>query len=103
VPDATRARAFYGTVLGWRFTPGRVADGWNVALASGDTRPMTGLWGGRAGDAVVTPMYVVRDVAAAVATVRARGGTSTDPERQPYGTSAECTDDQGGRFYLVQY
>jgi uncharacterized glyoxalase superfamily protein PhnB len=103
VPDATRARAFYGTVLGWRFTPGRVEHGWNVALAAGEVRPMTGLWGGRAGDPVVTPMYVVRDVVAAVATVRARGGSSTDPERQPYGTSAECTDDQGGRFYLVQY
>jgi predicted enzyme related to lactoylglutathione lyase len=103
VPDATRARAFYGTVLGWRFTPGRVEHGWNVTLATGEARPMTGVWGGRSGDAIVTPMYVVRDVAAAVATVRARGGSSTDPDRQPYGTSAECTDDQGGRFYLVQY
>lgn len=103
VPDATRARAFYGTVLGWRFTPGRVEHGWNVTLATGETRPMTGLWGGRTGDAIVTPMYVVRDVAAAVAAVRARGGSSTDPDQQPYGTSAECTDDQGGRFYLVQY
>ena len=28
------------------------------------------------------------------------GGTATDPERQPYGTTSECTDDQGVRFYL---
>ena len=103
VPDATRARAFYGTVLGWGFTPGRVEHGWNVTLSGGETRPLTGLWGGRASDPVVTPMYVVRDIVTAVATVRARGGSSTDPDRQPYGTSAECTDDQDGRFYLVQY
>jgi uncharacterized protein len=49
------------------------------------------------------PMYVVDDIAAAVARVRAAGGSSTDPERQPYGVSATCTDDQGTRFSLVQY
>jgi hypothetical protein len=25
---------------------------------------------------------------------------ATDPERMPYGTTSECTDDQGNRFYL---
>ena len=103
VPDSTRARAFYGSVLGWEFNPGRVADGWGVTTDGAELRPMIGLWGGRAGDAVVTPMYLVADVDAAVATVRSAGGTSTEPERQPYGTSAECRDDQGGRFYLLQY
>lgn len=103
VPDAARARAFYGAVLGWEFTPGRVEDGWGVTVAGTELRPMTGLWGGRGGDAVVTPMYVVADIGDAVAAVRSAGGTSTEPQRQPYGTSADCRDDQGARFYLIQY
>jgi predicted enzyme related to lactoylglutathione lyase len=103
VPDSARARAFYGSVLGWEFSPGRVADGWGVTTDGTELRPMIGLWGGRDGDAVVTPMYVVADIDAAVAIVRSAGGASTEPERQPYGTSAECRDNQGARFYLLQY
>ena len=45
-------------------------------------------------------MFAVDDIAAAVERVRAAGGTATDPERQPYGTTSDCTDDQGLRFYL---
>jgi predicted enzyme related to lactoylglutathione lyase len=96
-PDTARFRAFYGAVFGWRFTPGRVEDGWNVA----DVRPMTGLHGGQTRPTVV-PMYGVPDVAAAVATVRANGGTATDPAQQSYGVTADCADDQGTRFYLGQ-
>jgi predicted enzyme related to lactoylglutathione lyase len=95
VVDSARARAFYGAVLGWTFTPGRIDDGWQVE----GTAPMTGLSGGHR-HATAVPMWRVDDVAAAVAAVRARGGTATDPQRQPYGTSSECTDDQGSRFYL---
>jgi predicted enzyme related to lactoylglutathione lyase len=93
--DSARFRAFYGAVLGLRFEPGRVEDGWAVPGVS----PMTGVSGGHpVGTAV--PMWKVADVAAAVARVRAAGGTATDPERQPYGVTAECTDPQGVRFYL---
>jgi predicted enzyme related to lactoylglutathione lyase len=60
---------------------------------------MTGMHGGNAADTAV-PMWKVDDVAAAVERVRAAGGTATDPERQPYGTTSEATDDQGVRFYL---
>lgn len=95
VPDSAAARAFYGAVLGWRFAPGSVEDGWQVE----DVRPGTGLAGGQARGAVV-PMWRVDDVAAAVERVRAAGGTASDPERRPYGTIAECTDDQGVRFYV---
>ena len=95
VRDSGRARAFYGAVLGWQFAPGRVTDGWRVE----DVVPMTGMHGGH-DMATVVPMYRVDDVAAAVERVRAAGGTSTDPERRPYGVTAECTDDQGTRFYL---
>jgi predicted enzyme related to lactoylglutathione lyase len=45
-------------------------------------------------------MWRVDDIDAAVERVRRAGGTATDPERQPYGTTSTCTDDQGTRFYL---
>jgi predicted enzyme related to lactoylglutathione lyase len=48
------------------------------------------------------PMYKVDDVVAAVAAVRAAGGTATEPEQLPYGLSSTCADDQGARFYLGQ-
>jgi predicted enzyme related to lactoylglutathione lyase len=97
VHDSSRARAFYGAVLGWRFTPGHVVDGWAVE----DVHPMTGLSGGH-GEATGVPMYRVDDIDVAVQRVRSLGGTATDPERQPYGTTSECVDDQGTRFYLSQ-
>ena len=97
VVDSARARAFYGAVLGWRFTPGRVNDGWGVD----DVRPMSGLQGGLE-RATTVPMYRVDDIDAAVTRVRALGGRATDPERMPYGLSAACEDDQGTRFYLGQ-
>ena len=43
----------------------------------------------------------VVDVDAAVRRVREAGGTVVaEPSRQSYGVMAECTDDQGSRFYL---
>lgn len=97
VPDSQSYRDFYGAVFGWTFAPGRVDDGWSVTGVS----PMTGMRGG-AERPVIVPMFGVPDVTAAVATIRAAGGTSTDPEQQPYGTTANCEDDQGTRFYIGQ-
>lgn len=97
VRDSARARAFYGEVLGWRFSSGRVPDGWGVD----GVVPMSGMQGGH-DVATVVPMYLVDDVSAAVGRVRAAGGSATEPERQPYGLSADCVDDQGTRFYLFQ-
>jgi uncharacterized glyoxalase superfamily protein PhnB len=97
VPDADRARRFFGAVLGWQFSPGRVADGWGVRDAS----PMTGLHGGHPRSAAKL-MYQVDDLEAAIATVRALGGTVAGPTRQPYGLTAECVDDQGYEFWLLQ-
>ncbi len=97
VVDSARARAFFGSVLGWRFSPGRVADGWSVE----DVMPMVGMAGG-ADQPTVVPMYRVDDIVAAVEQVRRAGGAATDPARQPYGLSSSCTDDQGTRFYLGQ-
>lgn len=97
VVDSARTRAFYGAVLGWDPSPGRMADGWNV---DGVT-PMVGIAGSRP-RARCLPMYQVDDVHAAVARVRAAGGTATDPEQQPYGITSEAVDDQGTSFYLGQ-
>lgn len=100
-PDVEAAKAFYGSVLGWRFTPGRVENGWNVHHDDSEVRPMTGFWGGRERAAAV-PLYAVDDLAVTVAKARELGGTATDPEPRPFGSMAECTDDQGCPFYLAQ-
>lgn len=97
VRDGASAREFYAAVLGWEFTPGRVEDGFEPR----DVVPMTGMHGGH-DHAVVVPMYRVDDIAAAVGRVRGEGGIATDPQPVPYGQLAECTDDQGTRFYLGQ-
>jgi predicted enzyme related to lactoylglutathione lyase len=95
VADSARTRAFYGAVLGWEVTPGRVDDGWQVH----DVRPGTGISGGHTVSTAV-PMYRVDDIDAAVVRVRDAGGTASDPERQPYGATSNCGDDQGTRFSL---
>lgn len=99
VGESAVFREFYAAVLGWTFEPGRVRDGWQIA----GTHPMAGVAGGSA-RAVNAPMWTVADIDAAVARVREAGGTVvTEPARAPYGVMAECTDDQGGRFYLGQF
>jgi predicted enzyme related to lactoylglutathione lyase len=97
VNDSARTRAFYGSVLGWTFTPGRVDDGWGVEGVS----PMFGISGGHEVTTTV-PMYRVDDIDTAVRALRDIGGTCAEPEHHPYGITATCTDDQGTRFYLGQ-
>ncbi|MCV7049189.1 glyoxalase [Mycobacterium heidelbergense] len=99
VPDSAGFRDFYGRVLGWTFEPGQMADGWQVV----GTHPMAGAAGGSERPTTV-PMWTVSDIDAAVARVREAGGTvAAGPARQPYGVTAECADDQGGRFYLGEF
>jgi predicted enzyme related to lactoylglutathione lyase len=95
LPDLARGRAFYGSVLGWRFSPGSSEHGTQVD----DVVPMVGLWdgeqpnGGRVHGAVLG--FRVDDIAATVAAVRAHGGTVDDPHREPYAMAAEGYDNQG--------
>lgn len=99
VGDAAAFRAFYSGFLFWTFEPGRVDDGWQVQ----GSHPMAGVAGGSA-RTVTVPMWTVADVDDAVARVRHAGGTVLqEPSRQPYGRMAECSDDQGGRFYLGEF
>lgn len=104
VPDIDRAAAFYEAALGWTYgdrRPGALSiRGASpraiVALDAPDAEfwaaPRPGGFCSRA----------VADLDATVARVRAAGGTATAPERQPYGLSSDCTDDQELRFYLGQ-
>lgn len=99
VRDAAVFRDFYGRLLGWTFTPGRVDDGWTIE----PVHPMAGVAGGIANQ-VTVPMWTVDDIDAAVQRVREAGGTVIEePAQQPYGRSAQCLDDQGMRFYLGQF
>jgi uncharacterized glyoxalase superfamily protein PhnB len=99
VTDSTAFRAFYSRVLFWTFQPGRVEDGWQVE----QTHPMAGVAGGST-QQVTVPMWTVEDVDAAVVRVREAGGTVIEePSQQAYGKSAQCTDDQGTRFYLGEF
>ena len=102
LPDATRARAFYGTVLGWGFTPNEHRPGfWNGTVDGERTRPRTGLAGGHDLPTVV-PTFAVPDLRAAVAAARAAGGRADEPVTAPFGTAARCADDQGTPFLLLQ-
>lgn len=93
--SSATARQFYAAALGWQFSPGHVEDGWEPV----GVHPMAGMAGG--GDGSTVPMWKVPDVPGAVERVLTAGGTVISaPEQQPYGVSAECLDDQGGRFYL---
>lgn len=97
VPDGARARDFYEAVLGWSAVPGRVPDGWQVE----NTSPLIGIGGGTTEPGAV-PMYAVDDLEVAVAAVRTAGGRAGEIERQPFGQSALCRDDQGLPFWLGQ-
>ena len=97
VPDGARARDFYDAVLGWTAVPGRVEDGWQVE----GTNPMLGIGGGSDEPGMV-PMYAVDDIEVAVAAVRTAGGQAGEIERQSFGLSALCRDDQGLPFYVGQ-
>ncbi|MGU3497875.1 VOC family protein [Mycobacterium sp. C31M] len=97
--DSAAFRSFYSRFLFWTFETGRVEDGWAVQ----NSQPMAGLAGGSSAPATV-PMWTVADIDAAVARVRAAGGTVIEePSVQSYGKSALCTDDQGARFYLGEF
>jgi predicted enzyme related to lactoylglutathione lyase len=99
VADSAAFRDFYGQVLHWTFEPGRITDGWQVVGA----HPMSGVAGG-SDRPMTVPMWTVADVDAAAQRVLGAGGEVLQPpSQQPYGRTAECEDDQGGRFYLGQF
>lgn len=93
VPDLARAQRFYGAVLGWEFADPDHGHATNITAPPGGVQQVDDpsgpqLW------------FVVDDIHAAVAAVRAAGGTADDPVHYESGWSADCTDDQGVRFSL---
>ena len=96
-PDPDRAREFYEHVLQIPFSPAHPGT-WRAHQAS----PPLGIRS--SGDATpeVQLTFRVDDIAAAVERVRAAGGHADDPARMPFGLHAECTDDAGMIFRLVQ-
>ena len=96
VPDAERAKAFYGEVLGWEFGPGNVSDGFQVT----NTTPQAGIGGGV--EASHPKVYLqVPDLDAAMAKVKELGGEVTgNPESIGPGRYVECRDDQGTSFHI---
>ncbi|GIG56884.1 hypothetical protein Lfu02_12560 [Longispora fulva] len=99
VPDAGRARDFYGRLLRWTFPP--QGDGGQTWVQTPTIR------GGLHGDDQerrIDVFFAVADIEAAVATVRELGGEADDPrpEEPGFGRFAFCRDDQGVRFGLRQ-
>jgi predicted enzyme related to lactoylglutathione lyase len=97
VPDARRARNFYGALLGWQFDTTKGDNAW---IQTGGTR------GGLHSDdpeSRIELYFRVPDIEAAVRRVRELGGEADEPG--PAGESGRytsCRDDQGLRFGLHQ-
>lgn len=92
-PSLDQTCAFYQGVFGWEFTSDE------GGIESVGTHPMTGA--AAAGTGLVVPMWRVADARAAAALVAQAGGeVLAGPQERPYGVSALCRDNQGGRFYL---
>ena len=96
VPDAERAKRFYGEVLGWEFGQGNHPDGFQIT----NTEPHAGISGGA--DSASHPQVVLRvdDLEAAMRKVRELGGEAGEPQAGGTGRSVECRDDQGTSFHL---
>ncbi len=97
VPDAKRAIAFYGTVLGWAVDPAAGMTQIEPPTLS------TGIHGGGAG-AYFEVLFAVPDLDAALVAVAAAGGEVVSPvtDSPGFGRWAECRDDQAVRFGLRQ-
>jgi uncharacterized protein len=95
VPDAVRAKAFYGELLGWSFTPTRGELAWIET---------SGVRGGLHDEDEASNIVVyfgVDDIEVAVRRVRELGGTAGEPgPAQQGGRFASCRDDQGVEFGL---
>jgi len=94
-PDATRTRDFFAQLFGWRFEP----------VGGGFATTDSGVGAGLHGDDPSRDMVVyfgVDDLDAAVAKVRALGGSAPDPgPADPrFGRFVECKDADGVKFGL---
>jgi uncharacterized protein len=96
-PDAGRTRDFLHGLFGWRFEP--VGGG----FSTDDSGVSIGLHGGD-DDRNMVVYFEVADIDAAIARVRALGGTAPDADAGDprFGRFVECKDPDGVRFGLRQ-
>ena len=97
VPDVDVAARFYAAVFGWEYAPGsddRARHVTNATLAQG-------LWGGGVQGSLLLS-YIVDDIDAAIARVRAAGGKASASQQKPYGLSVDCVDVEGAPFAMHQ-
>jgi len=97
VPDVGRAAAFFSAVLGWRYAAGSAPQGRQVE----GTATRQGLWGGQERSTLFL-CFAVDGIEPALERVEVGGGRAGPPRREPYGVVADCTDDQGMAFALVE-
>jgi predicted enzyme related to lactoylglutathione lyase len=95
LPDAEKAKEFYGGLLGWRFSPGNAPEGWNV---EGSTPP-GGLHGSEE-QARANLCFGVDNLESGMAKVRELGGESDEPQPTEGGRFSICRDDQGFEFCI---
>ena len=95
--EANRAKEFYEEVLQVPFSEGHPG-----AWRTDQTAPPLAILPSRDAEPEVRLSYRVDDIAAAVERVRAAGGRAGEPARRLFGLLAECADDQGMTFHLLQ-
>jgi uncharacterized glyoxalase superfamily protein PhnB len=99
--DLDRAKAFYGSVFGWRFAvENTTPEGFRAAHVTSTKVPF-----GLADDPGIRawhPYIRVTDLRATLDRVRAAGGEVLDEQTYGSGPNARCRDDQGVEFDLYQ-
>jgi predicted enzyme related to lactoylglutathione lyase len=97
VPDAARAKAFFGELFGWSFTTTTGDNAWI------ETPGVRGGLHDEDEDRNVVVYFRVDDIEAAVRRVRELGGETDDPGHAGTGGRfVSCRDDQGLAFGLHQ-
>ncbi|MGH8978844.1 MAG: VOC family protein [Acidimicrobiia bacterium] len=99
--DATRAAAFYGSVLGWSLTPAHPGSHYFDAMPGVGIFDEAAAMGGNV-EPSATVYFGVDALRPALRRVESLGGTAGEPapDMGPYFT-ALCTDDQGTTFGIM--
>ena len=99
VPDAKRAKTFYGELFKWTFHPMGGGD-----QAWVETPTIRGGIHDEDPESRIDIFFAVPDIDAAAAAVRDLGGHADDPrpEEPGFGRFTYCRDNQGVRFGLHQ-
>ncbi len=98
IPDAKRAKTFYGELFKWTFHPMEGDQAWV------ETPTIRGGLHDQDPERRIDIFFAVPDIDTAVIAVRELGGHADEPgaEEPTFGRFAFCRDDQGVRFGLRQ-